>query len=240
MENKMSAFSSQWYDYQDQAAVAVSCWRISGPNSLLEQPTARAGGSDSDAAMFGDVDQAAVLAVAKARTDLSPVQLEERLGTSEALVSQSDPGAILLWRHVAAGAGSWRSRNSAEPGCLVVVRQPLTAPDPAIQRDWVRTVLRALETDPAPAPGLCSATFFATLDGSHVLNLAGWTSAEAHRAALRRGSVGQHGSIGITPEWAATRAHPGIQPEHEVRRFELLGGNSVAGQADLSSVLQPS
>ncbi|WP_434419218.1 hypothetical protein [Nannocystis pusilla] len=55
-----------------------------------------------------------------------------------------------------------------------------------------------------------------------MLNLAEWTSAEAHRAALRRGSVGQHGSLGDSPAWRAARAHPGIVAEHEVRRYRLV------------------
>ncbi|WP_324951415.1 hypothetical protein [Archangium sp.] len=107
----------------------------------------------------------------------------------------------------------------------MVVRQLLLRPDPQAQRDWVDTVLVALEADPHPPAGLLSATFFLPDDGAHVLNLAEWTSAAAHRAALQRGADprAQHGSIGDSPLWRAVRSHPGIRAEHEVRRFQLLG-----------------
>jgi hypothetical protein len=113
----------------------------------------------------------------------------------------------------------WRAPGGGDPGCLVVVRQPLIRPDHAAQRDWAATVLRALGGDPSPPVGLLTASFFASRDGRFVLNFAEWTSPEAHREALARGSYGQHGSIGSSALWRATREHPAITPDHEVHRY---------------------
>lgn len=127
------------------------------------------------------------------------------------------------WRHPAQPYRSFISQNGAEVGCLVVVRQPLEHPGGLIGRDWADTVIAALESDGDPLPGLCAATFFVVADHSHVLNLAEWTSADAHRAALQNGTIGQHGSLGTSTEWAAARSHPGITAEHDVRRYRFFG-----------------
>jgi hypothetical protein len=127
------------------------------------------------------------------------------------------------WQDRASPYRRFVSEACDEAGCLVVVRQPLVRPDPRMQRDWVDTVLAALGSEAAPLPGLCAASFFLSADGGHVLNLAEWTSAEAHRAALRRGSGSQYGSLGESPAWRAVRSHPGIRADHEVRRYELVG-----------------
>ncbi len=142
-----------------------------------------------------------------------------------ASVDEKVPGIRRDWREPASPYRGFVSREKEEAGCLVVVRQPLLRPDPQVQRDWVDTVMAALEADPHPPSGLLSATFFLADDGAHVLNLAEWTSADAHRAALRRGTDprAQHGSIGDSPLWRAVRSHAGIRVEYEVRRFELLG-----------------
>jgi hypothetical protein len=105
----------------------------------------------------------------------------------------------------------------------VVVRQPLKAPDPAAERDWVSTVLRALDGDATPPEGLLTANFFAGRDGASVYNLAEWTSAEAHRTALTIGRHGPYGSIGLSDLWRAAREHPAITAEHEVRRYARHG-----------------
>jgi hypothetical protein len=128
-------------------------------------------------------------------------------------------GAEVEWLADAEIIARWRAAEGGAPGCLVVVRQPLVRPDHDAQRDWASTVLRALAGDPAPPAGLLTATFFASRDGGFVLNFAEWTSPEAHREALARGSYGQHGSIGSSALWRATRAHPAITPDHEVHRY---------------------
>lgn len=143
-----------------------------------------------------------------------------------------DAGDV-VWTAEAEIVARWRSPSPGEaPGCLVVVRQPLRRPDREAQRDWVSTVLRALEGEPAPPQGLLTANFFATRDGSFVLNFAEWTSPAAHREALKRGSYGQHGSIGSSALWRATREHPAITLEHEVHRYVPLATNPDAGASD--------
>jgi hypothetical protein len=130
-----------------------------------------------------------------------------------------DADAEVEWVAEAELIARWRAPVDGEPGCLVVVRQPLVRPDRDAQRDWAATVLRALDGDPSPPAGLLTANFFASRDGGFVLNFAEWTSPAAHREALARGSYGQHGSIGSSALWRATREHPAITPEHEVHRY---------------------
>ncbi|MCY1075392.1 antibiotic biosynthesis monooxygenase [Archangium lansingense] len=146
-------------------------------------------------------------------------------GTPRAAVDEAVPGIRRDWREPSSPYRSFVSRERGEAGCLVVVRQPLLRSDPQAQRDWVDTVMAALEADPHPPAGLLSATFFLSDDGAHAINLAEWTSADAHHAALQRGTDprAQHGSIGDSPLWRAVRSHPAIRAEHEVRRFQLLG-----------------
>ncbi|PCC73613.1 Antibiotic biosynthesis monooxygenase [Nannocystis exedens] len=126
------------------------------------------------------------------------------------------------WQVSASPYRSFVREAAGEASCLVVVRQPLVRPDRSVQRDWVDTVLAALAGEPEPPPGLRAATFFLSEDGGCVLNLAEWTSAEAHRAALQPSGIGQYGSLGDSPAWRAARAHPGIVAEHEVRRYRLV------------------
>lgn len=149
-----------------------------------------------------------------------------------AVVDDALPRIHRDWREPAAPYRSFISSEDQQPGCLVIVRQPLKRPDHRVQRDWADTVIAALETDIEPEPGLCTATFFLAKDGGHVLNLAEWTSADAHRAALRRGNIGQHGSLGQSPQWQATRSHPGIRPDHDVRRYEFFGAIEPGGGHD--------
>lgn len=128
-------------------------------------------------------------------------------------------GAETDWVGDAELIARWLAARSGDPGCLVVVRQPLVRPDRDAQRDWASTVLRALNGDPSPPAGLLTATFFASRDGGSVLNFAEWTSPAAHREALARSSYGQHGSIGSSTLWRAVREHPAITPDHEVHRY---------------------
>ncbi|MCP9489217.1 MAG: antibiotic biosynthesis monooxygenase [Solirubrobacteraceae bacterium MAG38_C4-C5] len=133
------------------------------------------------------------------------------------------PGATPDWQMSASLYRSFVPDGDAAAACLVVVRQPLQRPDAAQQRSWVDTVITALESDTAPAPGLRAASFFASADGKHVLNLAEWADADAHRSALRPVDFGRGVSLGTSPQWRAARSHPGVCPEHEVRRYELFG-----------------
>jgi hypothetical protein len=136
-----------------------------------------------------------------------------------AALPNAPTAAEVEWTAEAELVARWSADRPHPAGCLVVVRQPLVRPDRDAQRDWVATVLRALNGEQSPPKGLLTASFFASRDGGFVLNLAEWTSAEAHRQALKRGSYGRHGSIGSSALWRATREHPAVTSEHEVHRY---------------------
>jgi hypothetical protein len=144
-------------------------------------------------------------------------------GTPRAVTDDAVPNISRDWRDPASLYRSFISDGSAEMRCLVVVRQPLKRPDLQVQRDWADTVIAALESDTEPMSGLSAANFFLPADGGHVLNLAEWTSADAHRAAMKGGNVGEYGSLGSSPEWEAARSHPGITAKPDVRRYQLFG-----------------
>lgn len=127
------------------------------------------------------------------------------------------------WRDAASPYRSIVFDGDAPAACFVVVRQPLRRPDTATQQSWVDAVITALGSDAEPPAGLRAASFFAASDGAHVLNLAEWGDADAHRAALQPIDSGGGESIGDSPQWRAARSHPGIVSEHEVHRYELAG-----------------
>jgi hypothetical protein len=187
---------------------AVRIWRWVFPNAGTRAAAARnVIETDSRLQLFDDLEAPALLAIGwEPRPEAPPVH-----------------NAELAWSTDAQRIASWRAERSETPGCLVVVRQPLKAPDPAAQRDWVSTVLRALDGDATPPEGLLTANFFAGRDGASVYNLAEWTSAEAHRTALTIGRHGPYGSIGFSDLWRAAREHPAITAEHEVRRYARHG-----------------
>jgi hypothetical protein len=217
----------------DPSAQAVNAarWRLkanAGRPALLE---AAAGDPGAGTELFEDCDEPAILLVSWSAAP--------SVGDSRAALSQLHTKVQLEWTAVAERVATWQSGLSSEPGCLVVVRQPLREPDPHGQRDWIATVLRALDGDAAPPPGLLTANFFATRDGQYVLNFAEWTSPNAHRAALRRGSYGRHGSIGSSPLWRATREHPAITPEHEVHRYAASSSPGDPQHMEIRSTPHP-
>ncbi|GGZ43850.1 antibiotic biosynthesis monooxygenase [Streptomyces inusitatus] len=129
----------------------------------------------------------------------------------------------------------YRSHTSREddprvPGCVVIVEVEFEGPDPERQRGWVDTVLSALASDPATAPGGgapdgggerdprtagISGSFHLGADGRRVLNYAEWESAELHRAALASPGFG----IGAaTEEWERVAGYPGVR-EGRVNRY---------------------
>ena len=214
------------------AEILASRWRVGGPGD--QAAAAEAALSSIVAApgllrcsLFRGVDEPTLVAVlqsANAGPATSPTSAD--LG---AAIRASVPAARLDWQERASPHVSWRPDAARDFGCLVVVRQPLKRPSPRVQSEWVDAVIAALESDVEPNPDLHAATFFFAVDGAHVLNLAEWSSAEAHRAALGRGAVGQHGSIGATARWRAARGHPGITPEHEVGRYTFIGAVEPEG-----------
>ena len=121
------------------------------------------------------------------------------------------------WRYPSRLYRSFIGDESAELGCLVVVRQPLKGNDPQIQRNWADTVIAALESQAEPAPGLGAANFFLSTDGTQVLNLGKWKSADAHRSWLSRERKGE------STEWQAVLSHSDAASGGDVRRYEFLG-----------------
>ncbi|MDX3225625.1 antibiotic biosynthesis monooxygenase [Streptomyces sp. ME19-01-6] len=107
------------------------------------------------------------------------------------------------------------------PGCIVAIKADFDDPDPDLRRKWIDLVIEALETDPAPSPGLISADFHLIVSGARhlannrveVLNYAQWTSEEAYDAAIAADDP--------TPEWERVRHFPGFKGTTAKRyRFE--------------------
>lgn len=97
-------------------------------------------------------------------------------------------GLVLLgeWRYPARPSSDAPPTRRWTPGVpgVVTVTVDLDEPDPERQRAWVDNAFDAAGTaDPAPEAGLLSARFHLSLDGARVLNLAEWTTAQAHRDA---------------------------------------------------------
>jgi hypothetical protein len=68
--------------------------------------------------------------------------------------------------------------------CLATVTVDFEDSDAQRQRDWIDGVFAASDTGQAsPSTGLIAAHFHTSLDGTRVLNMAEWTTAEAHRRA---------------------------------------------------------
>ena len=87
-------------------------------------------------------------------------------------------------------------------GCLVAVTVDFEAADPQRQRAWVDNVFGAAgTTEASPAAGLLAAHFHLSLEGTRVLNLAEWTTADAHRDAVAAPAGGFR---------ARVRAFPGV------------------------------
>ncbi|MBL1095775.1 antibiotic biosynthesis monooxygenase [Streptomyces coffeae] len=76
------------------------------------------------------------------------------------------------------------------PGLIVVIDVDFDAPDPALRRNWIDTVIETLHA--VPLPGLISADFHLNVDGrahlgsdrARVLNYAQWTDEKAYEAAI--------------------------------------------------------
>lgn len=66
------------------------------------------------------------------------------------------------------------------PGCVVVVNIEADGTEKA--RQWVDFMIDDVGAKAGPPPGLISANFHISIDGTGVLNYAEWTDEEAHRA----------------------------------------------------------
>lgn len=97
-----------------------------------------------------------------------------------------------------------------EPGCVVIAVFDVDGAER--QRRTVETVGDALERGRESLPGMLSANFHASVDGSRVLNYAEWTSAEAHAAFMD--------SPGRADVYQASSSLPGVRPIG-YRRYRL-------------------
>ncbi|CAM5561760.1 Antibiotic biosynthesis monooxygenase OS=Streptomyces alboniger OX=132473 GN=CP975_08070 PE=4 SV=1 [Streptomyces alboniger] len=131
----------------------------------------------------------------------------ERLGLHRTRLYRSHPGG--------------RGNDRREPGAIVLVQVDFDAPDPGRARAWVDGVLDALDGDPAGRPGLLSAHFHVSTDGTRVINYAEWESERAHADALAAAGEG----IGSpTPEWRRVREFPGVVRDDRVDRYRFAYG----------------
>ncbi|WP_328870513.1 antibiotic biosynthesis monooxygenase [Streptomyces sp. NBC_00287] len=113
-----------------------------------------------------------------------------------------------LYRSRARAAGDARV-----PGLIVTVRIDFE-PDAAEKRaDWVDTLLSTME-GPVGDPGLISAHFHLSTDGTHVLNYAEWDNDLSYDAAIEAPE---------TPEWERVRTYPGIKGFTGSRYRHALG-----------------
>ncbi|MYS19324.1 Antibiotic biosynthesis monooxygenase [Streptomyces sp. DvalAA-14] len=100
------------------------------------------------------------------------------------------------------------------PASFVVASFDVDGPDP--QQRVVASIAGALEQAPAGAhPGMISANFHLSADGSRVLNYAEWTTDEAHVAFLDGATR--------AATLRATHDTPGVRPIG-FKRFHLLHG----------------
>ncbi len=86
------------------------------------------------------------------------------------------------------------------PGCVVAVEAEFDGPRPDRVRRWIDTVFEVMEGD-KPHPGGISGRFHISLDGTRMLNLAGWTGAEAHEEAV----------ADRNPAWQRVYDFPGVE-----------------------------
>ncbi|MFF7445177.1 MULTISPECIES: antibiotic biosynthesis monooxygenase [unclassified Streptomyces] len=103
--------------------------------------------------------------------------------------------------------------DTREPGLIVTVRIDF-APDAAEKRaDWVDLVVDALG-GPDADPGLISAHFHLSTDGTHVLNYAEWESDQAYDQAIGGPE---------SPQWERVRTYPGVLGFTGSRYRHVLG-----------------
>jgi hypothetical protein len=109
------------------------------------------------------------------------------------------------------------SAEAPDTGCIVIVTIDFSDPNRDRQARWIDAVVAAIEADPEPDPGLISAHFHRSLDGSQVVNYAQWTSEQAHRDAL------SHGPDGLAqtdqPLWRRVFEFPGVAGASDVKRY---------------------
>jgi hypothetical protein len=207
---------------QRAGAFIASCWTVGTPGHQIAAAEAALTAMPAAPGLlrfsiFRGIDDLTLFMLSQWTDEAARDAYVTVSGTPRAATDDAVPNISRDWRDPASLYRSFISDGSAEMRCLVVVRQPLKRPDLQAQRDWADTVIGALESDTEPMSGLSAASFFLPADGGHVLNLAEWTSADAHRAAMKGGNVGS------PPKWEAARSHPGITAKPDVRRYQFFG-----------------
>jgi NAD(P)H-dependent FMN reductase len=134
-------------------------------------------------------------------------------------IQPSAPVSYELYRSFAPDGAPPRTPGSA----IIVVSIKAAGADRA--REWIDEVLAALGNDGEPHPGLISAHFHISADGTQILNYAEWVDEQAHRDALETGTtqgIGQADS----PQWRNVQNMSGITSAG-LRRYNVsiaLGG----------------
>lgn len=103
-----------------------------------------------------------------------------------------------------------RLPDAPRPGCYALVMVTLDTPGPDQQEAWVDGVFDAGGSTPPPESGLIAANFYLSADGTRILNLAEWTTAEAHRRAAEEPA----------PRLRAATQRPGVR-DIEVSRYRF-------------------
>lgn len=119
-----------------------------------------------------------------------------------------------------------RRDTEAIPGCIVFVEVEFEGPDAGRQREWVDTVIAALEAEPGLPSGGLAAYFHVSHDGMRVVNYAEWVDEAAHIATLDR-----HGGslIGAGPLWERAQHFPGMV-SNRFRRYRPYRSRTAAGK----------
>lgn len=98
-------------------------------------------------------------------------------------------------------------------GCLVTVTVDFDGPDAKRQQGWVDHVFAAAGTTHAsPERGMLAAHFHLSLDGTRVINLAEWTTTQAHRDSVASATAADKRFRGAVQEF-------GDPANHAVQRY---------------------
>lgn len=107
--------------------------------------------------------------------------------------------------------------RNAPMGSLVIVTIEFDSTDLAQRQAWADTVVAALESEPAPIPGLIGAHFLTSIYGNQVVNYAEWTSEQARIDSFDTGPAG------IAPtdrqEWQRVNTFPGMTDNSQLKRY---------------------
>jgi hypothetical protein len=96
--------------------------------------------------------------------------------------------------------------STLAPGCVVVVTREFDGPDLRRARRWVDAMFDVPGGD-APLPGMISAHLHVSTDGARAINVAQWTTEDAHRALI----AGQQQRLKESPRMQQVENWPGLK-----------------------------